>query len=620
MEDDAGEDQVQPRPNLSRNPACNLPNRVVYNSKLIAMPTTVPGSSNQQDVDEEEHADEVIRPLDILDPQRYFLVDRYNRTIIMPHASDLQPQMKATKAISYVIQANYHEPWLNWTQIKKAKNGDEPVWLTFWNAFKTKCTWLSDHEDIIRGIFDHKCSRRLSDLLVDARSAHHEGKKPPKWLGDVNGDLWKGLIVKWGTDAYKKKCAQAKKNRLAQPDAGLHKAGSTSSSTIRIRFEQVISRKPTLDDMNEYLHCKDGIWDTVRAERASTLIREYMNKLKASEAALPPEQRLCDEVLHNQILDKFVEFSGGKKKGHIQGQGSTSSFIQRTPAGYIDVSSRPFNNPSMSTDRFASAPVESREEFQQRIRAETQESMKKFREDILQEVAGQRVEDQYQNSNSFNNNFSNNSGNQSNQQQRRQHNQSSQQNFQRQQQQHRRPPVQQNQAIGRNSMSSSHQQDQFIEDEYRPQNVDFMDTNQVFEPDASFFEGFQNDPLLQSVMREDEFEPFQNASQNNPTAWNPAAWNQGGDVPLSSPGINFNQSGGNTYINQRDSRTLGGIIHGSTTYQFNDGSRRTSAGRAGAGRSDAGRADGSASGGRTSASVGGRARGRSGGGQAETHK
>jgi hypothetical protein len=54
-----------------------------------------------------------------------------------------------------------------------------------------------------------------------------------------------------------------------QPDAGLHKDGSTSSSTIHIRFEWAIGRKPTLDDMNEYLHCKDGIWDTVRAEKAS---------------------------------------------------------------------------------------------------------------------------------------------------------------------------------------------------------------------------------------------------------------------------------------------------------------------------------------------------------------
>ncbi|WJX19761.1 hypothetical protein P8452_09404 [Trifolium repens] len=243
-------------------------------------------------------------------------------------------------------------------------------------------------------------------------------------------------------------------------------AGSSSQTLLGTTNGRRCRRRP------------DGIWDTVWAERASTLIKEYIKKLKASEAALPPEQRLCDEVLKNQILDKFVEFSGGKKKGHIQGQGCTSSFIQRTPAGYIDVSSRPFNNSSMSIDRFAPAPVESREEFEQRIRADTQESMKKLREDILQEVTAQRVQDQYQNSNSF----SNNSGNQSNQQQRRQHHQSSQsnqQNFQRQQQQHRRsPPVQQNQAIGRNSMSSSHQQDHFIEDENRPQNVDFMDTNQ----------------------------------------------------------------------------------------------------------------------------------------------
>jgi hypothetical protein len=135
-----------------------------------------------------------------------------------------------------------------------------------------------------------------------------------------------------------------------------------------------------------------------------------------------------------------VEFSGGKKKGHIQGQGCTSSLIQRTPAGYVDVSSRSFNNSSMSIDRFASAPVESREEFEQRIRAEAQESIKKAREDILQEVADQRIQEQYQNSN--------NSGNQSIQQQRRQHHQSSQsnhQNSQRQQQHHRRPQVQQQQ-------------------------------------------------------------------------------------------------------------------------------------------------------------------------------
>ncbi|KAK2449299.1 hypothetical protein QL285_008506 [Trifolium repens] len=164
---------------------------------------------------------------------------------------------------------------------------------------------------------------------------------------------------------------------------------------------------------------------------------------------------------------------------------------------------------------------------------------------------------------------------------------------------------QQNQAIGRNSMSSSHQQDQFIEDEYRPQNVDFTDTNQVFELDASFFEGIHNEPLLQSVMRGDGFEPFLNASQNNPAAWNPTGWNQGGKVPFSSPGINFNQSGGNTYINQRDSRTLGGIVHGGSINEFNDGSQRTGAERS--------IGDISASGGRTSASVGGRARGRSGG-------
>jgi hypothetical protein len=50
--------------------------------------------------------------------------------------------MKAIKAISYIIQANYREPWLNWTQIKNAKIGDQPVWLTFWNAFKVRYIFI----------------------------------------------------------------------------------------------------------------------------------------------------------------------------------------------------------------------------------------------------------------------------------------------------------------------------------------------------------------------------------------------------------------------------------------------------------------------------------------------
>ncbi|MCI60455.1 hypothetical protein A2U01_0081711, partial [Trifolium medium] len=55
------------------------------------------------------------------------------------------------------------------------------------------------------------------------------------------------------------------------------------------------------------------------------------------------------------ILDKFVEFFGGKHKGRVQGQGCTSSFIQRTPTGYVDTSSGSFNSyaPNMSSARSA---------------------------------------------------------------------------------------------------------------------------------------------------------------------------------------------------------------------------------------------------------------------------
>ncbi|GAU45841.1 hypothetical protein TSUD_175400 [Trifolium subterraneum] len=502
---------------------------------------------------EEAHEDQEIRDIDLLDPEKYLLVDRHKRAIIMPFANDYQPHKAGTSAITFILQSNYNESWLSWGEIKDKKIGDEPLRNRFWNAFKTKCTWLKEHDMQVDHIFDHKCTKRLSALLLEARKCFRNNKPPPKWIGE--GDLSTELKEKWGSDAYNKKCNTAKKNRSVQLDASIHSGGSTSSSTLRIRFEQTYHRASTMKEMNQFLHLRpDGTWDSVRAERANTKIQAYIKEIKASEAALPPDKRKSIEVLHNMILDKFVEFSGGKHKGHVQGQGCTSSFIQRTPSGYVDVLMNSYNSSSsMSTGR--SSRVDSLAEMEQRLRAENQQYLAIMRQEMRQEITQEIREELIGSQHIPFENLVN-----------------------------PRPPVQQNQAVGRNPQSSFYQPDQFHEDEYRP------DMSYTDEPvDQTFFDNLQNHPILQTLIGDEDLEipGFTNATHDG----------------ASGSGINNIQDVGTAFVNQSGG---GGITpFNLTSFQggpneFNVSGRRTSAR--------------SASGGRTSSkgASGGRTRGRGG--------
>jgi hypothetical protein len=58
----------------------------------VPLPSTdETGQSSQQPslaADEQEHEDELINRNDLYDPPRFLLVDRYDRTIIIPYASE----------------------------------------------------------------------------------------------------------------------------------------------------------------------------------------------------------------------------------------------------------------------------------------------------------------------------------------------------------------------------------------------------------------------------------------------------------------------------------------------------------------------------------------------------
>ncbi|KAK2415939.1 hypothetical protein QL285_038376 [Trifolium repens] len=335
-----------------RVPPRDLIHRTVYNSFLVSLPSTdETGQSSQQQslaADEQEHEDELINRNDLYDPP-------------------FQPQKAATSAIGFIIKQNYQEPWLTWGEIRAAKIGNDRVWNRFWKAFKMKCTFLKSREFEVIQIFDHKCSKKLSTLLLEARNRHRNGKEPPGWIGP--GETWTELCRKWDDPDYVSKCKKNKQNRAAKPEASIHTTGSTSSGTVRIRYYREHGCYPTLADMNEELHRKaDGSWDSARAKR--DMIQVYIQELKESEAALPPSKRKSEFVLQNMIIEKFVEFLGGKNHGRIVGQGSTSSFIRKTPGGYIDASSESFNSTaSMCTAQSRGGREETQEEMEARIEA-----------------------------------------------------------------------------------------------------------------------------------------------------------------------------------------------------------------------------------------------------------
>ncbi|GAU45484.1 hypothetical protein TSUD_191030 [Trifolium subterraneum] len=153
-----------------------------------------------------------------------------------------------------------------------------------------------------------------------------------------------------------------------------------------------------------------------------------------------------------------------------------------------------------------------------------------------------------------------------------------------------RPPVQQNQAVGRNQQSSFYQPDQFHEDEYRP-NMNYTDEH----VDQTFFDNLQHDPILQTLIGDEDLEisGFTNATHDG------AAFNQGGEIPVSSSGINNIQDVGTAFINQSGG---GGItLFNLTSFQggpneFNvSGGGRTSAKSASGGRTNSRGASGGAS-------------------------
>ena len=217
----------------------------------------------------------------------------------------------------------------------------------------------------------------------------------------------------------------------------------------------------------------------------------YIQELKESEAALPPSKRQSEFVLQNMIIDKFVEFSGGKNHGRIVGQGSTSSFIRKTPGGYIDASSESFNSTaSMCTARSRGGREETQEEMEARIEARV--------------IAALRAE----------------------------------------------MSSSRNQSVQQEAEEEEAEEEEAEEEVYRPKNVALNRSSS--DPDPTFFNNIMDDSvMLQQLLDSDNFQ-MPNLPIDNTAAWNQGGGNpnyfqgEGGNSNSHGGGYqNFQSEGGN---------------------------------------------------------------------------
>jgi hypothetical protein len=85
------------------------------------------------------------------------------------------------------------------------------------------------HNAAIIKSFNSRGVHRLSEILKDVRVS----EKCPAWMSNT---VWKELVEKWGSEAFKKKCAQNTSNRNSEKGASCHTGGSISIANHKERM------------------------------------------------------------------------------------------------------------------------------------------------------------------------------------------------------------------------------------------------------------------------------------------------------------------------------------------------------------------------------------------------
>ncbi|XP_074284586.1 uncharacterized protein LOC141609439 isoform X1 [Silene latifolia] len=174
---------------------------------------------------------------------------------------------------------------------------------------QTHFTWDSNLEDDVIVQFEKTAARRLRDMVSKAMKR----KKCPKWMSK---ELRKGIKKIRHTSEFKKRSAQASKNKKG-PNKGIaHIQGSVSSRELARRHYDTHKEILTPADWFRKTHMKeDGDWVD---DKAQNVWEEY--KKKAGKQGSKEDN------------NAYLEAAGGiNKDGSVYGMGSLSQFYYPLP-------------------------------------------------------------------------------------------------------------------------------------------------------------------------------------------------------------------------------------------------------------------------------------------------
>lgn len=189
----------------------------------------------------------------------------------------------------------------------------------WFKTFSKYVSWEPHHAKEIRGIFNKKCPKRLTDMLTKVRN---KGKRP-KWMGE---DAYDALLDYWKGDNFKKLSSQNKTNRGSTKGGALHTTGRKAHHDVALDMCKKLERPIYPDELFLFTRKrKSGDWVESRAGKTYEKYQERLTQLTTIDEDSTGDIQEVDGETRIQL---WADVAGGISRGQCYGTGALSGNIR----------------------------------------------------------------------------------------------------------------------------------------------------------------------------------------------------------------------------------------------------------------------------------------------------
>nr|AFK44930.1 unknown [Lotus japonicus] len=180
----------------------------------------------------------------------------------------------------------------------------------WFGMFKSKFTWPSEHDDVVRRNFEKRGSVKMTQLMQDVRKNLDER---PNWIKEPE---WTQMKAYWESSSFKEKSEINKRNHAALAGASLHTGGSVPH---RLHWKRMMEEKgtnPSLADFYCRTHRKeDHSWVGTLAKSAYEKYEQRKSELSLQSSTFPLGDNDEGQQSMPSELDIWVKSVGGNEEG-----------------------------------------------------------------------------------------------------------------------------------------------------------------------------------------------------------------------------------------------------------------------------------------------------------------